>query len=309
MIVSVVVPTIGRPELREAIISVAKQDTNVALETLIVLDDPAKEEFVTTLGEQYGARVLCSAGKRGGAECRNIGMEESTGDYIAFLDDDDLWHPAKLRIQLAATKDQSNGVEKILSATALEIRRRNGRTDIVPRTPPPGALSEMPSYMVQRPRLRYGTSVIQTSTLMLSRSLADSIRWDTTMTKHQDWDLVARAARDRDARFVWVPRPLTTLQQGTVGSVSARQDWRASAQWHARHVQHLTSRSSGDFAAALMLRAALAEGSCSGVLAAGRVLRHSRPHTAALVVGASGVLSRAFRAKPRAGERRGEIDN
>ncbi|MDH6264112.1 glycosyltransferase involved in cell wall biosynthesis [Bradyrhizobium sp. BR13661] len=49
------------------------------------------------------ARVrVFSIPNAGVAEARNLGLKNSSGGYVAFLDADDLWHPNKIEAQLAA---------------------------------------------------------------------------------------------------------------------------------------------------------------------------------------------------------------
>ena len=93
--VSVVIPTYNRlPYLREAVDSVLNQ-TWPALEILIVDDGSTDgtEEALPT----FGGPVRYFRQKNSGpATARNRGIREAKGDWIAFLDSDDLWLPDKL---------------------------------------------------------------------------------------------------------------------------------------------------------------------------------------------------------------------
>jgi len=53
----------------------------------------------------------------GAAHARNIGWEQATGDFIAFLDSDDTWHPEKLRIQ---TKFMLDNPEVSISGHSID---------------------------------------------------------------------------------------------------------------------------------------------------------------------------------------------
>jgi glycosyltransferase involved in cell wall biosynthesis len=97
--VSVVVPTYNRAELiQEAIESVLRQTTPV--HELIVVDDGSTDS-TCELVRAYGDRaVLLRHDHRGAAAARNRGLARATGDWIAFLDSDDVWTPTKLEKQL-----------------------------------------------------------------------------------------------------------------------------------------------------------------------------------------------------------------
>lgn len=94
--VSVVVPTHGRPEqLRRALDGVAAQSL-AATEVVVVddLDDPATAHLVDL--SPGPVRRLVSTSRAGVAASRNLGLAGTTGDIVAFLDDDDWWEPTFL---------------------------------------------------------------------------------------------------------------------------------------------------------------------------------------------------------------------
>ena len=96
--VSVVIPTHDRPAmLREAIRSVLAQ-TFVPSEIIVVTDDPLGETEAVV--REFGGVVLVRSPAPGPSAARNKGIELSRGMYVAFLDDDDLWHPEKLAVQM-----------------------------------------------------------------------------------------------------------------------------------------------------------------------------------------------------------------
>lgn len=98
--ISVVIPTHKRPELlRRSIQSVLDQ---IRLpDEIIIVDDAACTE-TKELVEEYGLQWLTyieNSDGSGASSSRNLGAEIATGDYIAFLDDDDVWLPSKLEKQ------------------------------------------------------------------------------------------------------------------------------------------------------------------------------------------------------------------
>jgi glycosyltransferase involved in cell wall biosynthesis len=73
---------------------------------VIVVDDGSTEDAprgLPGLGDPR-VRLVRHAQPRGVAATRNTGAREAVGDWVAFLDDDDLWAPTKLRRQLDAVE-------------------------------------------------------------------------------------------------------------------------------------------------------------------------------------------------------------
>ena len=99
-LVSVIVPTYGRPEmLRDALDSV-RQQTYAHIELVIVDDaspDPVEPQLQEQLGTSTRWRCIRHANNRGANAARTTGIEHATGDILAFLDDDDRWLPKTAR--------------------------------------------------------------------------------------------------------------------------------------------------------------------------------------------------------------------
>ena len=100
MNVSVIIPTYNRrEELIRAVESVLNQ-TYRGTEVIIVDDgsDVKAGEILKNLNGM-DLRIIYQANK-GPAAARNIGVEESRSEWLAFLDSDDFWHPDKLAKQI-----------------------------------------------------------------------------------------------------------------------------------------------------------------------------------------------------------------
>lgn len=98
--VSVIVPFYHQVFwLIEAVDSVFEQ-THCNFE-IIVINDGSKEDIKLFL-DKYGKDIIyIEKDNEGPASARNIGIEISSGDYIAFLDSDDIWEKTKLEKQIA----------------------------------------------------------------------------------------------------------------------------------------------------------------------------------------------------------------
>ena len=104
--VSVVIPFYsGASWLEEAIESVLNQ-TRMP-EEIIVINDGSKED-ISSLISKYNTKVkFIFQENQGSASARNHGINSSSGEYIAFLDSDDLWLPNKLELQIKFMKENN----------------------------------------------------------------------------------------------------------------------------------------------------------------------------------------------------------
>jgi glycosyltransferase involved in cell wall biosynthesis len=105
--VTVVIPTRSRWTLLRTTLRGALSQEDVELE-VIVVDDASNDETPDRLREieDPRLRVVRNETARGVAGARNRGVAEARSPWLAFLDDDDLWSPRKLRAQLDAAADQ-----------------------------------------------------------------------------------------------------------------------------------------------------------------------------------------------------------
>jgi glycosyltransferase involved in cell wall biosynthesis len=100
--VSVVIPTYNRAEqVQKSVESVLEQSfTNLEV---IVVDDGSSDDTGQTLKNTFGDRIrYYFQPNQGVSVARNKGIEEAKGEWIAFLDSDDLWEKEKLDWQFKA---------------------------------------------------------------------------------------------------------------------------------------------------------------------------------------------------------------
>ncbi len=93
---SVVIPTYNRRALVcEAVESVLRQ--TLAAHEIIVVVDGSPDDTAAVLRAKYPQIVVNEQVNRGLAAARNAGLARATGEWVCALDDDDLWHPDRLR--------------------------------------------------------------------------------------------------------------------------------------------------------------------------------------------------------------------
>ena len=111
--VSVVIPTYNRADLLEEVLRSVLQQTYQDFEVIIVDDGSTDDTRERVAAFQSDPRVrYIYQENRGLAGARNTGIRASQGDYIAFLDDDDIWLRDKLEKQMSlmTANDQADVV-------------------------------------------------------------------------------------------------------------------------------------------------------------------------------------------------------
>jgi len=202
--ISVVIPTYQRAELlEEAIISAASQ--SIAPAEIVVVDDgstDATAEVVERLRSELGPEIeviYLSQVRRGGNAARNAGVRAASGDWIAFLDSDDLWVGDKLEKQLARVALSPGSVACYCGLRGFS---EEGQLPEEHRAFPEGDLSS--SLLV-----RDGTA--PTSCYLVRRSvLLEAGLFDEELQARQDWDMWIRVSMY--GAIVSVPEPLTRFR-------------------------------------------------------------------------------------------------
>lgn len=99
--VSVIITTHNRVHMVGNAVSSVKNQTYKNIEILVV-DDASSDGTEELCSRIKGIRYIRipKEESRGGNYARNLGIRNARGRYIAFLDDDDMWHPDKVRLQL-----------------------------------------------------------------------------------------------------------------------------------------------------------------------------------------------------------------
>lgn len=110
--VSVIVPVYnGRDFVADAIDSVLQQEGNWVKE-IIVIDDGSGDGTAQFIADSYAnqVRLIVKPENQGASAARNTGIFSATGEYVAFLDADDIWRSDKLNQQLPVLIEKQAGM-------------------------------------------------------------------------------------------------------------------------------------------------------------------------------------------------------
>ena len=87
--------------------------THTNMQVIVVDDSPAEfpqREAVAQMVQSYGVTYIPHETCQGACVARNTGLSQATGEFIAFLDDDDEWVPEKIALQLEAFTSDAIGL-------------------------------------------------------------------------------------------------------------------------------------------------------------------------------------------------------
>ena len=200
------------PWLGEAIASVRAQ-TFADWELVIVDDGSTDDTRDVALRTADDARVRYLHQPRAErSAARNRGIAETTGEFVAFLDGDDLWRPEKLARQVAALRAAPDAGLCYTVARFVDV---DGRP--LPLRKPPRPVSGRIF-----PTLMHGNVLILASVVVRRRALAEVGGFDERLPVYgcEDWDLWLRVAR----RFVViaVDEELTLYRQHAANTARAQ---------------------------------------------------------------------------------------
>ena len=204
--VSVIIPTYNRWPMVGAAVGAVLAQSYRDFE-LIVVDDGSTDGTSTELAK-FDAQVRYFQQDRSGVSAaRNLGVRQSHGRLIAFLDSDDLWRPDKLKIQ--ARFMESSPEVQICQTDELWIR--NG-VRVNPKTKhgkPSGDIFERSLDLC----------LVSPSAVMMTRELFDrSGGFDESLPVCEDYDLWLRIARDCPVPLI--EQPLVVKHGGHADQLS-----------------------------------------------------------------------------------------
>lgn len=185
-LVSVVIPTYKRFDTLSRAIKSVHLQTYSSIEILVVDDNEPGDEYSKGVSElieslHYDNLLLIKQKKHiNGAAARDCGINAAKGEYIAFLDDDDIWLPEKVEKEMAYLSSMKSQVGAISSR---KVFYKNGIIDHVSEY---WQADQLQNFKVMSKQLN-----IQTCTLLIKRScLDDTGYFDPKLRRHQEVQLM-----------------------------------------------------------------------------------------------------------------------
>lgn len=205
-LVSVIIPTHNRVNLLKRAIQSVLDQSYRNLE-IIIVDDVSKDNIRKVVDEFNDSRIryIRHDSNRGGSAARNTGIRAASGEYVAFLDDDDEWAPQKTEEQLKLL----NQYDAVVCSYSMDSDRGKSVASF-PK-------AEIVDLNELRCGFRLGGSA---SALMARMDVLKDIRFDESLPKCQDWDLYIQIAHKY--RIGYLDKPLFRYDDGSHQRISNR---------------------------------------------------------------------------------------
>jgi len=208
--ISVVVPTRDRPDyLRQALASIrALEAPDLTFEVLV--GDNGSDPRTRDVADEFGA-IHIPVTTPGAGAARNAGLSVASGEYVAFLDDDDVWMNSHVRPHLALldAEPDLDGVMAQVVAVDDALRALDDPWPI--RAPRDG--DELVAAMLSGYYPQIGATIVR------AKVREDVGLFDESLLGDQDWDWQLRVARRR--KLVYTSAPCVLFRQRPPGSYDA----------------------------------------------------------------------------------------
>jgi len=213
MRVSVIIPCYNVEAYIEKALRSVMEQTYADLDIHVVDDgstDGTRAKLIG-LSERYNGRFQWETLERGGAgRARNRGLARTTGDYVQFLDADDVLWPEKISGQVVLAMKHERPA---LIIGGYRNSMSDGTTDDVL----PGVGDAWMSLI----RTKLGTT---TADLWKRSALLEVGGWDEELKSSQDYELAFRIMRS-GGRAVMDPRVVATIVKRVHGSIGRVDEW------------------------------------------------------------------------------------
>jgi glycosyltransferase involved in cell wall biosynthesis len=194
-LVSVVIPVYNAERfLHESLDCVLAQD-HPRIE-IIAVDDGSTDASPEVLARYGDAVRVVRQDNAGPSAARNTGIRHARGDYVAFLDADDLWHPAKVSTQVAHLEANPEVGLVFCNWLVMDDEEPAPLARLVATTPSPcpeARVADMSGWLYHKLLL---DCYVHTSTAMIRRALVEQVGpFDRSLPRGEDHDYWLRLSR------------------------------------------------------------------------------------------------------------------
>jgi glycosyltransferase involved in cell wall biosynthesis len=226
-LVSIVIPSYNHARyLSSAIDSVLSQSYREI--ELIVIDDGSSDDSVNLLKQIKDDRYSFYCQENQGAHVAiNRGLALASGEFLAILNSDDVFHPDRIQELMAEFR---NDPEAELLSTWIEVIDASGQLLAIKE-----GWHNLEPWPIDHPELSFeqtddfglnllrGNFVASTSNVMMRRSLYDRVGGMRNLRFAHDWDFLLRAASCAKCKLI--PKPLVKYRVHETNTISSDRAW------------------------------------------------------------------------------------
>jgi len=244
--ISVVIPSYQRyNEVLRAVNSVLNQ-TLPPLEVIVSNDGPdtKKSKLIESLNDKR-VKYIEAPHRCNASATRNYGIKEARADWIALLDDDDVWLPKKLELQFYAFEQNSKnyailaGVERIYNQS--------------------NKIWQRPKYIFQN-----GTNVqnvlffpgggVNTSTIVAPKRIFEEYSFNENAERHEDWEWLLKAGQKLPV--ILTPEVICERYLNSEKSLSRPGNYNYTLDWYLKNNKLMDSSTRGRFVSFILSKKA-----------------------------------------------------
>ncbi len=179
-LVTAYIPTRNRVDTLERAIHSVLEQTWDSIEIIVVDDasDDATHDLLKKFSADHSIRFIRNTRSLGAAACRNLAIQQATGEFVSGLDDDDFWRPKRVEMLVEAFEE---GYAGVCSNDRLDF----GDRELVWKKRPLITLQDLLFYN------QVGNQILTKRETILKAG-----GYDESLTSAQDYDLWIRLAHD-----------------------------------------------------------------------------------------------------------------
>ncbi len=237
--ISVVVPTFKRPKnlkrLLESIFSQSEKPNEV-----IIIDDCSnmKEEYNQVISNlpnsEINVFIYFNEKNMGAPYSRNYGILKAQGDWIALVDDDDIWLKDKIKYQKNIIENSFINYDFITCSSYIEKTNESKK------------ISRIPEFFLTNPKkyILQSNYIMSPTVLIKKLALVNTGLFDEELPSCQDWDMWVRIILN-GYKIAIINKPLTIYKKDNIDSIglskNAKKGYRLFLRKHFFNILKYTS--------------------------------------------------------------------
>jgi glycosyltransferase involved in cell wall biosynthesis len=208
--VSIILPTYNRAYLLKRAIRSILNQTYKNFE-LIIVDDGSTDNTEEVVEDFHDERIRYIACKkhRGANAARNAGIKLAEGEYIAFQDDDDIWLPRKLEIQVETFQNSPSNVGVVYTG-CWRIDNKRKKVFYVPSVRDKCVEGYIHNNILKENFITSTTAIVKKECFYYC-GLFDEI-----LPRLQEWDLWIRISKYYKFRYINLPLVISYISPSSI---------------------------------------------------------------------------------------------